>query len=148
MTDSVSSLGLYKIPSEEILQNRRAFYDLWRRSDDKTVAWMKRIQNCIQCCDYPKIIMDFLLFDRFVCGLNANESKSIQSVIEYWSLDELLEYFSKKNNDTIYININSLIDKNVKQHQTIALAVVKTEPVCDYPQKISIFVKILNSNYN
>lgn len=78
----------YKVPSMEILQNRREFYDLWRRCDDKTTAWLERVENCIGRCEFPAVIVEYLLIDRFVSGLNANELKvwTLGRSSNYWNV--------------------------------------------------------------
>lgn len=116
---------IYEIPSKEIFRNRRAFHDLWRKNDVQTASWLQQAQSSIRRCEFPTNVMEFLLFDRFVCGLNANELKSIQSVNESWTLTQLFEYFVDKS-----IEANLKIDEHVNQNEDISLDVVKSEPVC------------------
>lgn len=123
-------LDSYKIPSKEILRHRNVFFGLWRRSDDQTTTWLKRVQNCIRRCEFPTNIIELLVFNRFVSGLNSNELKSIQKAKKSWTLKQLLEHFSKKNNDTMYIEAALITDENSHQIENITLDVVKIEPVC------------------
>lgn len=142
MVETIFDLNLYEIPSNKALKYHRAFYGLWRRSDDQTTTWLKRVQNCIRHCQYPTITMEFLLFDRFICGLTANELKSIQSVKKSWSLKQLMEHFSNESNDIAIRGhnelANSVIDhQNVSQMENITIDVMKSEPVCQKNQNSS-----------
>lgn len=91
MSDTKCKPNLYKPPKKEILKNRKAFYDLKRKKSESTDKWLERIQKCIDCCDFPKF-MEFILIDRFVCGLNKTEMEIILKT-ENWSLKQLLEHF-------------------------------------------------------
>lgn len=126
MVDTIYHLDLFQIPSEQILRNRQTFYGLLRKSDNETSNWLKQVQNCIRHCEYPKIIMEFLLIDRFICGLNTSELKIIQGASQYWTLKQLLEHILDENIDDIghIVTNNSAANENVNQ-----LDVVKTEPV-------------------
>lgn len=118
-------LNEYRIPSTEVLQNRREFHSLWRRSDDGTAAWLKRIQNCIHRCEYPRIFMQFLLFDRFVCEADGNELDSMQCVtslsLEHFLEDDFLKFFGIDHR---------MIDETVNPIENISLSIVKSESVC------------------
>lgn len=103
MANSVNNLNSYKIPTVEILQNRREFYGLQRKYDDNTTTWLKRIENCIRCCEFPAFV-EYLLIDRFVCGLNANELKSI--------------------GNAVYDSVNQI------ENIALNMDIVKCEPVC------------------
>lgn len=129
MADPDIHLDLYKIPSIEILRNRQIFYGLWRRSDDKTRTWLDRVESSIRHCDFPTIIVEFLLLDRFVCGLSASELSSIQIVKESWTLIQLLEHFFDGNVDIGHIKTDSVVNNNSDQNQNPSIAVVKSEPV-------------------
>lgn len=135
MADTVFNLQLYTIQSNEILRNRRAFYGLLRRSEDKTTAWLKQVKNCIRRCEYPKIIMEFLLFDRFICELNDNELTSMESVNKSWTLQQLLEHFY----GTGHIETVSAVVDIAKQNENTVLDSVKSEPVCICHVKIICF---------
>lgn len=126
MVDTICGLDEYRMPSKEILRNRQEFYSLWRRSDDRTATWLKRIQNCIRRCGYPMVFMEFLLFDRFVCGSDANELESIQCV-KSWSLEQMPEDFLN-----IFGIDDPVVNENVSQNENISLGIVKSEPVCSY----------------
>lgn len=130
MLDSDFNLDLYKIPSEEILRNRHAFYGLQRRKDHQTATWLKVIQNCIGRCDYPKIVMEILLFDQFVCGLNASELESIKSISESWTFKQLLQHYRDRGDGSEPNQVDSMtINERVTQSENINLDAVKTEPV-------------------
>lgn len=96
MTGSIDTVDLYKIPSDTVLKHRKAFYGLWRRSDDQTTTWLKRVRDCIRRCKFPKLI-EFLLIDKFVCELSRDEKKSIRTAANTWSLEQLSEYFHGQN---------------------------------------------------
>lgn len=129
MVDPIFNLDLHKTPSERIQRERRVFYSLWRRSDDDTTVWLKRVHNCIHRCEYPSIIMEFLLFDRFMCGLNDNELESLQNVNNSWTLEQLLEYFSDENIGTEHIENSLMVDENVNHNENVSLDWVKFETV-------------------
>lgn len=95
MFDITRKQDLYKTPKKEIIKIRKAFYDLKRRKNEPTDKWLKRVQKCIDCCDFP-IFMEFLLIDRFVCGLSKAEIEIILKT-ETWSLEQLLENFLNRN---------------------------------------------------
>lgn len=132
MIDSDTNQDYYQIPSDKILQNRRAFYTLWRRCDDGTERWSKRIQSCIRRCDFPMIIMEFLLFDRFVCGLDDDKLKSAESVNKSWTLKQLLEFYADKNTDvarTGPMKSKSALNDNVRPSKNVAHNVRRSDPV-------------------
>lgn len=95
MTEAISAVDLYKIPSDTVLKHRKAFYDLWRRSDDDTTAWLNRVRKCIRRCKFPKLI-EYLLIDKFVCELNRDEKNSIRKAANTWSFKELNKYFRRR----------------------------------------------------
>lgn len=130
MVDAVLNLGSCKIPTCDILRHRNEFYRLQRSTDDQTTAWLEQVQSCIRRCEYPTIFMEFLLFDRFVCGLNAKELKSILCENKSWSLTQLLEHFSNESNDNI--EATSTADQNVNQSNVISPHLVKSETVCSF----------------
>lgn len=128
MADPIFNLDFYEMPSNEILRHRREFYSLSRRSDDQSTTWLKRIRNCIRRCDFPAILVEFLLFDRFVCGLNDNGLKSVRSVSKSWTLKQLLEPFLEERTDAGHTEGNLPIDDTRNQ------IMVKSEQVCEYFQ--------------
>lgn len=130
MVDIVCDQNLYKIPSEDILQNRRAFYSLRRGNGESTGQWLKRIQNCIDSCEFT-IFIDILLIDRFVCGLNANELKTVHNS-NTWTLKQLLDFFTDENVNTGRIETNLMIDDQVNRIENISLDMIKTEAVSTF----------------
>lgn len=91
--------NLYKTPSDEILWYRKELYDLWRRTDDETTTWLHRIQSQFNRCDFPLLISrEYMLIDRFVCGLNDNEKDFMRSV-STWTLMELTKYLGHRKED-------------------------------------------------
>lgn len=128
MVHTICDWDSYKTPSNTVLKNRREFYSLQRKRREPTDQWLSRVKSCIRHCEFPTTI-EFLLIDRFVCELNGAELKIIQSA-NTWTLNQLLECFLDKNNDTGNIEANSAVDENVNQNQNIPLDIVKSEPVC------------------
>lgn len=125
MVDAHSLLDVYKIPSNEIIEKRREFYGSLNRIDKQTSAWLKQVQQYLCRFDYPPVIMEFLLFDRFICGLNATELRSIESVSESWTFKQLWNHYFDGNLDTKPLPANLMA-----QIENVSMDVVKTEPVC------------------
>lgn len=127
MVDIVCDLDLYKMPMDEILQNRFEFYEFKREAGEPIQQWLNRIQNCISCCDYPAFIIEFLLIDRFICGLSKTEMEIIRSA-GTWSFKQIIERFGYQkvgSEDT-----NLAIDRNFIPSQSISsVDTVKSEPV-------------------
>lgn len=95
MNDTARSWSMYKAPDIDTLQNRQAFYGLKRGNQESLEKWLKRVQECIDCCEFP-LFVEFLLIDRFVCGLNSVEMEIIRGT-ESWSVMQLLDYFLNRN---------------------------------------------------
>lgn len=116
MADIEGNLNFYKTPSCEILQYRKEFYGLSRRSDDQTATWMKLVQSHINRCKFPPLISrEYLLIDRFICNLNSNAKEFVQSV-DTWTLQQLNEYFVDQNIVTDHrVNVTILIDATTDQ---------------------------------
>lgn len=121
---------LYEAPSNQILRNRRAFYGLKRKAKETVEQWLKRIQSSIRCCEFPTII-EFLLIDRFVCGLNRNELK-IMRCVQGWTVKQLIDMFSIQNivNDTPESNFAD--SEYIVPNQMLTADLIKSEPVCYY----------------
>lgn len=106
----------YKPPPDRILRHRKQFYSLWRRCDDESASWLKRIQNQIDRCEFPPLIScEYLLIDKFICELNTNAREFIQSV-DTWTLAQLHEYFIAQNIVADHrVNVNISIDSSTDQ---------------------------------
>lgn len=128
MVDQLYDWDLYKSPSNEILRNRRAFYGLQRKKHERMQQWLKRVQSSIRRCEFPKIV-EFLLIDRFVCGLNNTELKTIQSV-HTWTLKRLVDMFLSQNIEPEPTESNSAHDEFIIPNQISAADLIKSEPVC------------------
>lgn len=87
----IYDLNLYKIPSDAIIQNRQIFYALLREHGESTKAWLKRVQFCINRCEFPEFI-EYLLIDKFICELNRNENEYFR-MAHSWTLKQLNKYF-------------------------------------------------------
>lgn len=128
MVDVLCNRIMYKTPSNAVLTNRKMFYGLQRKRREPIEQWLKRIQNCIDYCKYPSTI-EFLLIDKFVCGLNKCELEIIQSA-QNWTLKQLLEHFLIENTDFKHSETNSTINEYIISNEIISLDVLKFEPVC------------------
>lgn len=135
MFDIKRERGLYKAPKKEILKNRKAFYELKRRKSETTDKWLQRIKKCIDCCDFPMFI-EFLVIDRFVCGLNKTEMEIILNT-EAWSLKQLLENFLNRNGDKV---------KNGRSKRNVSTPPVDSESVSTL-KKLTTLRKCLHSFY-
>lgn len=95
MTDTARSWSMYKAPQKDTIQYRQAFYRLKRENNESIEKWLRRVQECIDCCEFP-IFVEFLLIDRFVCGLNNVEMEIIRGT-ESWSVMQLFDSFLNQN---------------------------------------------------
>lgn len=77
---------LYKIPSDRILNNRRKFYDLKRKDDETIEQLLYRVFSHIDDCDFPASV-EYILTDKFVCELNAEETEFLRKVDPNWSME-------------------------------------------------------------
>lgn len=139
MVDALSHLILYKTPSIEIIRHRKEFYGLWKRCDDQTFTWLNRVQNKIDRCEFPPVLSrDYLLVDRFVCALDDDERKFVQSV-NTWTLKELQDYFDHRQADTDYgiQSSQTAIDEN-EQKEMPTFCDVK----CEFVSKLNSYKKI------
>lgn len=135
------NLDTFKIPLNGILENRREFYNLRRNSSDSMAMWLKRVEHCIDRCEFATIFIKFLLIDRFICELNSVELKTIENA-DNLTLNQVLEQFSDKNFNTECIEADSLLDKLVNPNAHISLDAVKSEPVCIYSYLSVYFMKV------
>lgn len=111
MADPQLDLDVYKIPSNEILKNRREFYGLRRKDVDETTIWLKRVEYYIRRCEFPTIFVQFLLVDRCICGLNNTELATIQNA-NNWTLNKLLDHFANPNFDFENVGPNISINND------------------------------------
>lgn len=131
--DSISHV--YKIPSKEIIANRRKFYRLKKKDDEQIEAWLERGQTQIKCCEFPKIV-EFLLIDKFMCELKKNEIEFIRSAVDTWSIERLHEHFGKQKIGVDQLNgENAMIDNSVELNEEIPLDDIKHEVVSYEIQK-------------
>lgn len=114
---------LYKLPIDEILKNRIGFYEFKREVGEPIERWLIRIQNCISCCDYPPFIIEFLLIDRFICGLNKTEREVIRGA-GTWSFKQIIGRFVHQKVDSESMDANLAIDNNVIPNQNIPVECV------------------------
>lgn len=114
MAGTVFNLKSYRMPSDGIQRNRRVFYGLRRKSDEAICQWLTRVQSYIRHCEFS-IFREFLLIDRFICGLNPSELESIQSLNKSWTVKELLKYYADENDDSKHIPVGdtAVIDNDI-----------------------------------
>lgn len=84
---------LYKIPSNEILDSRREFYGLKRNLGETIEKWLNRVCSHMGDCDFPESV-EYIVTDKFVCELTANERQLIRKADTNWSM--ICEFVSKK----------------------------------------------------
>lgn len=130
MVDTVCDWNVYKTPSSEVLRNRRAFYGLQRKSEEPVQQWLKRVQSSIWCCEFPTII-EFLLIDRFVCGLNSKELKTLRRT-HSWTAKRLVEMFSTQTIPNGSTAPNLTDSEHIVGNEITAVDLIKSEPVCYY----------------
>lgn len=120
-------LNLYQTPSLEILQYRKDFYGLLRRSDEQSAAWLKLVKNQMNRCEFPMLISrDYLLIDRFICNLNSNAREFVQSV-DTWTLQKLNEYFVDQDIVTANrVNVTISIDAAIDEQEVSSLSSVSS----------------------
>lgn len=124
MVDTVCNWDFYRIPSQSILQMRKAFYSLHRENDETTDQWLNRVRSSVRNCEFP-LFFKYLMMDRFVCGLNTNELKTIQSAGKYSTLDQLVDHFTDRNINSRHIEIDLTIDNNINQRQNKSSGIIK-----------------------
>lgn len=119
MAGTASKFNSYRVPSDGIQRNRRVFYGLRRKSDETISQWLNRAQSYISHCEFSTY-KEFLLIDRFVCGLNANELESIKNVNKTWTVKQLLKHVNS-DIDSRPIAAELVIDNsiNINENQDI-----------------------------
>lgn len=118
----------YEIPSEEIRQNRKIFYSLRRECDERMKSWLDRVQTRSNCCAFVKF-SNFLVIDKFTCGLKDNEMKLIGSS-STWTLAQLEKYLSNEIIQAESMSANSQgKQQEINPKEEIPFDIVKCEPV-------------------
>lgn len=110
MADTSFLSKSYRVPSDGIQRNRRVFYGLRRKSDESISQWLNRVQSYIRHCKFSAF-KEFLLIDRFVCGLNPNELQSIQNLKKSWTVKQLLEHYRDETVDKAKLVVDNNIDE-------------------------------------
>lgn len=128
MVELIGNLDLYKIPSEEIRQNRKIFYSLHREDDEQITPWLDRVQSSSNRCGFAKFA-NFLIVDRFICGLKHSELNFLDSS-NSWSLKRLKNLLTNQDIQTEFMNTNEQIYGKIDHDASIA--VVKCETVSHY----------------
>lgn len=96
MVDKNGDRKLYKIPTNDILDNRREFYGLKRKAGETIEKWLNRVYSHIEECDFPKSV-EYILTDKFICELNATERELIRKADINWSVKCEFVSIVKKN---------------------------------------------------
>lgn len=91
MVDVIGDSILYKSPSEAAIKNRREFYALRKKRGETTKKWLERVCTHASCCEFLTLT-EYILIDKFVCGLNNEEIESILNT-DTWTLNLLNERF-------------------------------------------------------
>lgn len=105
---------LYKIPKDEILDKRREFYGLKRISGESIEEWLDRICSHMDDCCFPESV-EYILTDKFVCELSADERQQIRNADINWSM--IWECVSTNQNQMIqycrsyFISLNKFFVK-------------------------------------
>lgn len=132
MLKAMTNLNSYKIPTQKIRDQRKIFYDLHRNDAEPSDLWLKRVESAINRCEYP-VFAKFLLIDKFMCELNADEIELIiQSDVRRrtWSYKQLGECILNCKKVMPHIESNTIPDNAVQPNDAkIPLDIVKTEPV-------------------
>lgn len=117
----------YKIPSEEIWQNRKLFYSLRRERDELLKSWLDRVQNRSNCCEFVKFA-NFLVLDKFTCGLKRDEMKLMESS-NTWTLKQLNKYLSNEEILVDSMGSNGQDEQEIKPNYEVPIDIVKCEAV-------------------
>lgn len=112
MPEVTPNFDVYKIPPNRILQNRKEFYGLRRKSGETTKAWFHRLENCISRCEFPKFVK-YLLIDKFICELKINEL-DFYRVTDNWTVDLLNKCFNNQEIQIGHMNAVLIIDKYIE----------------------------------
>lgn len=133
MVDTVYDRYLYKMPTDETLNNRKSFYRLLRRNDLPMKKWLNYVRVLIKICDFPKFFK-YLMIDKFMCELSIEDRMRFRCGGP-WSWERLEAYIIEQNfDDAQHIE---------RVHQSVLPNLVKTEPVNQNTRYIfMIFIKI------
>lgn len=127
MADVFNSFDVYRVPSNRILQYRRKFHGLQRKSGETTNTWFHRLHACFVRCEFPKLF-EFLLIDKFVCELKINEL-DFYRVADHWTVKLLNDCVSGQEIPTGQMNAVLVVDKLIETSQSeFSLDRVKTNP--------------------
>lgn len=116
MVDAEHILDAYQIPSNRILQYRREFYGLQRKSGETSKTWFNRLHACIVRCEFPKVF-ELLLIDKFICGLKINEL-DFYRVVDHWTVNLLNDCVSGQEIPTEQMNAVLILDKLIEPNQS------------------------------
>lgn len=117
----------YEIPSEEIRQNRKLFYGLRRERDELLKSWLDRVQNRSNCCEFVKFT-NFLVIDKFTCGLKHDEMKLVESS-NTWTLKQLTKYLSNEKIHADSMGTNGQAEQEIEPSCKFPADIVKCEAV-------------------
>lgn len=103
MVDTITDRKLYKIPTNEIPDNRRKLFGLKREIDESTKTWLNRVCSQMDLCDFPKSI-EYILTDKFMCELSNDERALIRGTDTNWSLK--CEFVCRAKKKKLFETIN------------------------------------------
>lgn len=87
------------MPPNDILNNRRKFYDLKAEDTETIDKWFERIFNHIDNCNFAKEA-EYILTDRYVCELDTKERDNIHEGDLNWSIKCLFVSTTKKTRNS------------------------------------------------
>lgn len=122
----------YKVPSEKVRQNRRAFYELHRKRDEDIKTWFDRIQSVVNiCCKFGRC-RQFFIIDKFVSELRTDEIERIEHAItDNWSLQQLSKYFVDEH-VSMKITSSNVVAENAYENQEWTVKTIKCEAVSSF----------------
>lgn len=81
----------YQTPTEAVLQHRENFYSTQKEITEPIAEWFYRIRKLvIEHCDYGDDFGNFLIIDKFFCGLD-DDTKRLLRKTKTWSADQLIQ---------------------------------------------------------
>lgn len=105
MSGAVLMMDLYKTPTDQIRKSRRKFHHLRRQSNESLANWLGRAKRAVNRCRYPSFMVEFMLIDRFICGLNNTEMATIQ-LSNTWTLQQIAAHFVEQ---TVNVAANAAV---------------------------------------
>lgn len=103
-----------------------------RVNDEQPQAWLDRVQCQIILCGFSKIV-EYLLIDRFMCELNANEIESIRhAAVDSWTFGQLHAYFDNWNVDVSQLDMGN---DTIEQYDCLNVYMSPVNIKCEFVSK-------------